>query len=802
MSATSPLNQNYPGLYSTSTPLPKLDLSLIPAQDPETRVALQKSKIVGNDVDAIPLKLPCRRMYPKPLIAPSSIPFLQPISKSLPANLGLAYNVFCVFTVLAQINLQLNSLPSASELQKAIHKSIKNPPKDPQSALENLKEIKLRLSLCANHFSPLDLNIFLEKLFIVLTNLTTHYKMEDIHAVITIPTYLGLGHLEKALILTDMILCPKKKSLAIYNIVNCSLRQNKISEATYAAKKIPQQDLQNQAYAKIGQRYLAHKQIYAAQVIAKMITDSAVKDGILFDICEVCLLINRIDLALELTDKMRAPYLAPMIREKALYLYIHNKQLEKALELAAVINYEKKSKAFHAIALAYLLQNNVKMACDIAKVMPKDAKKADLLCVIANYYISQCKLQEANRILVDMPQGTIENNDPIQLIKPSSLDPLTSDGNILSQDSIVYMDNEWNALNSPHKIMLDFYYKVLGSNPFNYKNAGRILQGDLGPWIRDLKSLKEKIPKHLSKNILDQIINELTFAFQVRFAEMRARNQINFLIFYVLRRLHQLPLPNNADMASYGSLMLVGGSRNHQVMYIIKRTGPDTFSMSIINSGAGAPYSQAHKDLVLQLSNANLQLTKLREQILLEVDSQREDQLKIELKNTQSAIQNLENQIKQARIGNLTYTDLTTKVLSGEFFIKLLFSLQTVEDMMPVLEMIEKHLAKPDHSNVSLSGHLHLYQKSENCTVKSVSLAIHERAGSELHKHIKGHVTLAQMTCLSNLIADLTANPQIRGNPELLQTAKLFYEEGRKKLRKRIDKALSPSVKHLLALKR
>lgn len=598
----------------------------------------------------------------------------------------------------------------------------------------------------------------------------------------------------KAAEMAKLIQNTETQSTILYKVCKEYLFRKLPDEATKIAKSIVLPSYQNQAYFKIFNYFFRLNQIKQALAYANCIKDLQLKSSALCTVANLYLKdFNKLHMAYDLAKKI------PVQNDKDTVLadlgdaFLFHKLPASSLFLIEDIDDMLiKSNSLYKIAQYFFDINDIKLAHAVAKMIPNALIKCDMLCACANAFRSMSDEVGRNLVLLDLPKMFTVYPDMVSLSHP--LDDILHPNqptqvNLLTPES----RNQLQILNSKSptfdQVLVNFYYKVLGSNPLNF-HAMELpgLDPNFESWISDLDNLMAAPQLDpIFKKKLTQIINELSFAQQTSFANKNSVNQENILIYHLLNRLHHLPLPQNADNAPYSSIILEGGTTLHVVVYMITRKNAQTFTFSIINSGDEAPVHPDIAGIVKAIQDSRAKCHEIETLIKHAPTAQASLTLKIKLEQEQTLCTDLTKKLKNLKIGNLTYTDLTENQLSDNFF-KTLLRNNLKTDMKKVLSDLDKILAKPDRSNFHIQGRLHKYQGLQNCSVKAISLALHERAGNALHNHIKAQITQNLITQLETFLLNWKNDKQI--HPDKLITAQRMLEEGKKVLSKRVYKAL------------
>lgn len=472
------------------------------------------------------------------------------------------------------------------------------------------------------------------------------------------------------------------------------------------------------------------------------------------------------------------------IRDKA-YLAIINyyfpqNQFEEALEVASfIINELVKYKIYKQIANTYLSNNDIANAYKMTRLIPFDDFKADIIMGIAYFYFVRSDLQNCQKTLLERPQIYVKTMNKYPLFLELGL----SNYKLVAQATFQMMESLGTPKNDQQSLK-HFYYKILGSNPLRLDLQGGMVLCTHQSCINHLKLFIEATENPVWKNTLNQIVEELVFCQQVTHASFGTFEQPNIIAYYILKRLYQLPIPQDYVKAPFTCLVLDGGVRRHAAKYLIKRTGINAFTFSIINSGLESPLSdEFYKWNELWNLGNSTQMT-LEAQLAVEQNPATKTRLQKKIESFQKALKAINDKIANTKTQPITYSHLTFKELSPTFFKILLFLKLNCSDMKEVMDSIQICLGKLDRSNIGFSGRMHKLQRYDNCVEKVRSLFIHERAGTELHRRFKAFMTSYEINELENKIAFWKANPGTTTN-ETLETAAKYLQAAKEKLAKR-----------------
>lgn len=709
-------------------------------------VASQQTKLTPTSTLPPPQ---LKNNFSHPLVAASNIPFLQlNISDIRPSVLNVPLRNG---SKVAQLTHILSRVPHSSPVINLLSLIEKNIPKTPQEAIFNLQLLQEAFSSCAKDIIPSSLHLFFHKTQTLLPSLSQNYEPDEILVRFILPVCDKLGKLKDKIGYTNQIKNRNRRDYLFSSWITECLTLNRPQEASLILNLSNLFD-KNWEWIKIADCYIRTNQLEFAELILPQIT-------------------NEIE-----NDKMRV---------KLFDLYL-KRDVKSALKIARGCEIDETQSLLMTRVIEFFLSiKNFHNALIVAKEMPKDEIQVNMFWAIYNTSLPILEKETTLRMLQQIPRFK-KTYDPLQLTSPLRLNYLSTEFDILAPQDKEKMDFYWaNLNNNPKKMMQNFVYKVLGSNYLGFDGGGGLVAGDLKPWINHLSEFQKTavIPGWSYK--IEQILNELSFAYQVRYAAMHTRFQEHLLACHILTRLAHLPLPHLSKNSAFVKLLLLSVSKHHQVMVMIQRQDKDHFSLSIINSGEGSsilPENQVVKEKIVALE---AQREVIRQECVLEKNAQKRLELIEWMKKINLQIDELRK--VSIRAGHLTYKDLTLKELNASFFLKLSES-KNFKTMANFLDWMREELISPDGLNFTLSGRPHKLQKMDNCTVKSISLTIRERAESDaLYHNFKAFMTYRLVTDLEQFIAALKPNDAAQAL--LIPQAKLLFNEGKKILDKRVSKA-------------
>lgn len=258
---------------------------------------------------------------------------------------------------------------------------------------------------------------------------------------------------------------------------------------------------------------------------------------------------------------------------------------------------------------------------------------------------------------------------------------------VARQQAMIQMMHEdtMRRLELPLDRMKRFYAKVLETTDFSCKELeGYSPSKSILTYLNDLKLFRQQgsSPK------LDRVIAELEFAYKIALIEGINVPEIKETVLQeIQQKIQNLP-------SSDGSCVLIpGGSETHAIMYKVEKNPDETFSFTIINTGAGADHNILSS---VWTYFVNGRLT----------------------------------------VQDVVYSKLTMEHLSKEFISKILEQ-RTFPDMGSVNQWVETAL---NNGNWNY-GRKHKGQRKGTCAFKSVSSTLHEKLGDKVYNSFKAFLT-------------------------------------------------------------
>ena len=294
------------------------------------------------------------------------------------------------------------------------------------------------------------------------------------------------------------------------------------------------------------------------------------------------------------------------------------------------------------------------------------------------------------------------------------------------------------------------FHKVLDSKGRRPNLDGLVFSESIKSLTKDLIQFNS-MREHQDPGV-DNLIEELYFAHYLQMAmERHEANEIFLLpprFFHWLDKMFGIPslsyrgiakriaermshLPPAGDHKQ--AVLIPGGSRDHAILYSIEKESGSTYSLTMINRGAGAEL--------------------------------------------------MPKPIKKDACAEVMITGLTEKELSIDFLTNLL-KLKSKKNMGEVNQFIKDNLIKSDPSNVQYVSS-HLLQHNGTCTMKCLLAMVRDRQGTSLNKKFKVFMTAKAIgDSLSFLLAFFTLGPFFA-----LFELKKLRSDSQDVLKKRIAKA-------------
>lgn len=347
-----------------------------------------------------------------------------------------------------------------------------------------------------------------------------------------------------------------------------------------------------------------------------------------------------------------------------------------------------------------------------------------------------------------------------------------------------------NETTEPFNFLCNFYCRILSSHSWTTeKLEGQLFLHAIFSLFQDVEEFTLHLDSLQEKQIVDQILDQIHFSLEIFIGLAKVRNYLPNPEGLTLQQLAEQVLN---QLLIKGNILLPGGygsndGTGHAVFYEIKKTAPHLYSFRIINTA---------------ISVSELKPGKLKDELNSYLEAERSlnekyGHLSDYQRNTnQSFLEALDALLqkkaqfaplmKEIKMEDVVFTDLTLDQLSPDFFQKLLSYHLGYEkcEMQDVLKFLSQNLERPQPNNKVLQGKKHSMQWNKgSCTTKSSAIWLHEQMKDPLYWKYKTHMNERYLCVLNQMLRDRNIYSK-----DLLQFAEKLRDYGHEMLAKRNDK--------------